>query len=82
MAVLNIDDAITTAEKRYATALQEAEVLAEKISAARKAQVKPLETQVNKMLAQVGMPNARIKVDISKGALNPTGFDGIEFLFG
>ncbi|GAA4727977.1 DNA repair protein RecN [Flavisolibacter ginsenosidimutans] len=80
-AVLNIDDAINAAEKKYADSLQQAESLAAKISAARKAQVKPLETQVNKMLAQVGMPNARIKVDVSKAPLNSTGFDAIEFLF-
>jgi len=80
-AVLNIDDAIADAEKAYAGLLQQAEELATKISSARKAQVKPLETQVNKMLAQVGMPNARIKVEITKGALNQTGFDNIEFLF-
>jgi len=80
-AVLNIDDAINAAEKKYADSLQQAESLAAKISAARKAQVKPLETQVNKMLAQVGMPNARIKVDVAKAPLNSTGFDAIEFLF-
>lgn len=33
------------------------------------------------MLSQVGMPSARIKVDISKAPLNPTGADAIEFLF-
>ncbi|RYF85826.1 MAG: DNA repair protein RecN [Chitinophagaceae bacterium] len=80
-AVLNIDDAIAAAERKYSEALQQAETFAAKISTARKAQVKPLETQVNKMLGQVGMPNARIRVDISKAALNPTGFDAIEFLF-
>jgi DNA repair protein RecN (Recombination protein N) len=80
-AVLNIDDAIATAEKQTAEALQKAEELAAKISAARKLQVKPLETQVNKMLGQVGMPNARIKVAIAKAPLNATGFDAIEFLF-
>jgi DNA repair protein RecN (Recombination protein N) len=80
-AVLNIDDAIAAAERQYAEALQQAEALATKISVARKAQIKPLETQVNKMLGQVGMPNARIKVDVSKAPLNPTGFDAIEFLF-
>src|SRR5688572_26826921 len=80
-AVLNIDEAIATAEKTHADLLQKAEALATKISAARKAQVKPLETQVNKMLGQVGMPNARIKVDIGKAPLHATGFDAIEFLF-
>ena len=80
-AVLNIDDAIAAAEKAYTELLRQAEELATKISTARKGQVKPLETQVNKMLAQVGMPNARLKVEITKGVLNATGFDNIEFLF-
>jgi DNA repair protein RecN (Recombination protein N) len=33
------------------------------------------------MLRQVGMPNAQLKVEIAKVALNETGFDLIEFLF-
>jgi DNA repair protein RecN (Recombination protein N) len=59
--VLNIDEAIVAAEKKYKELVAQAEALAAKISAARSAQIKPLETKVNKMLAQVGMPNARIK---------------------
>lgn len=80
-AVLNIDETIETTEKEYRVLLAKAEEAAGKISAARLAQVKPLETQVNKMLAQVGMPNARLKVSIQKGALTQYGFDDIEFLF-
>ncbi len=80
-AVLNIDDAIIAAEKKYADLLQQAQELAEKISVARKAQVKPLEQQVNKMLSQVGMPNARLKVEVKKATLNNTGSDDIAFLF-
>jgi DNA repair protein RecN (Recombination protein N) len=38
--------------------------LANEISEGRKKQVKPLEEKVNKLLAQVGMPNAKIKVEI------------------
>lgn len=80
-AVLNIDDAIAAAEKKYASLLQGAEELAARISASRKTQVKPLEQQVNRMLAQVGMPNARIKAEVSPVPLNATGGDNIEFLF-
>ncbi|HEY1113175.1 MAG TPA: DNA repair protein RecN [Chitinophagaceae bacterium] len=80
-AVLNIDETIEATEKEYKALLAKAEEGAAKISAARTAQVKPLETQVNKMLAQVGMPNARLKVSIQKGSLTPHGFDDIEFLF-
>lgn len=80
-AVLNIDEAITAAEKKYSDLTGQAEALAAKISAARSAQIRPLETTVNKMLAQVGMPNARIRVDIRKVVLNSTGFDDVVFLF-
>jgi DNA repair protein RecN (Recombination protein N) len=80
-AVLNIDDAISNSEKAFAQLISKAEEQALKISEARRKQVKPLETQVNKMLAQVGMPNARLKVAIVKGNLSTTGFDEIEFLF-
>lgn len=79
--VLNIDEAIATAEKKHMELNSKAEALAAKVSAARSAQIKPLETKVNKMLAQVGMPNARIKVDVRKVALNATGFDDVVFLF-
>jgi DNA repair protein RecN (Recombination protein N) len=80
-AVLNIDDAIAAGEKHYAQLLQDAEEKAGKISAARKAQVKPMEQQINKMLVQVGMPNARIKVEINRAALAMNGGDEVVFLF-
>ncbi|HWJ89559.1 MAG TPA: hypothetical protein VNR87_00525 [Flavisolibacter sp.] len=80
-AVLNIDDEIAAAEKELTVLLSKAEQQAAKISSARKAQVKPLEQQVNKMLAQVGMPNARLKVEVSTATLGPWGCDDIEFLF-
>lgn len=80
-AVLNIDDALAKAEKDFAQLISKAEEQASKISEARKKQVGPLETQVNKMLARVGMPNAKLKVEIKKGELSFNGFDAIEFLF-
>ena len=80
-AVLNIDEAIAAAEKRYSELLSESEELAAKISSARKAQIKPLEQQVNKMLVQVGMPSAKLKVEVNKTRLNTYGFDEVVFLF-
>ncbi|MEI9810338.1 MAG: DNA repair protein RecN [Bacteroidota bacterium] len=81
-AVLNIDTQISEKEKESAKLLQEAQELATKIAEGRKKQVKPLEDKVNKLLAQVGMPNARLKVDIkSLAGLNVYGSDTIEFLF-
>jgi len=80
-AVLNIDDAILVAEKNYNELMQQAKTAANKISEKRKAEAKPLEQKVNKMLAQVGMPNARLKLAVEYIELNTYGADSIDFLF-
>ena len=81
-AVLNIDDNIQQKEKQLSTTNKKALELANEISEERKKQVKPLEEKVNKLLAQVGMPNAKIKVEIKEeDELNSYGKNSIEFLF-
>ena len=81
-AVLDIDDSIQQKEKQLSIAFKKALDLANEISEERKKQVKPLEEKVNKLLAQVGMPNAKIKVEIKDEAeLNSYGKNNIEFLF-
>jgi DNA repair protein RecN (Recombination protein N) len=81
-AVLNIDEAIHQKEKESNRLKEEAAELAKKISEARQKQIKPLEDKVNKLLVQVGMPNAKLKVDNKcETELNQYGIDKIEFLF-
>jgi DNA repair protein RecN (Recombination protein N) len=81
-AVLNIDDSIQQKEKELMATYKSALQLADEISEGRKKQVKPLEEKVNKLLAQVGMPNAKIKVEIKdEEKLNSFGKNSIEFLF-
>lgn len=80
-AVLNIDAQIQEKENEKNHLQLAARQLATKISGNRKKQVKPLEDKVNKLLTQVGMPNAKLKVEIKETALNPAGADDIEFLF-
>jgi DNA repair protein RecN (Recombination protein N) len=80
-AVLNIDDSIVLKEKELKQLALEAEAAAGKISEARHKQVKPLEDKVNALLVQVGMPNARLKVEIKETVLQPSGKDEIAFLF-
>jgi len=81
-AVLNIDDAIREKEKQLTEKGKLLSTQAQKISDGRKKQVKPFEDKVNKLLTQVGMPNAKIKVEIKTIAeLNAFGIDSIEFLF-
>jgi DNA repair protein RecN (Recombination protein N) len=81
-AVLNIDDAVYNKEKLVQQLVQEADNLASQLTANRVKQVKPLTEKVNKLLAQVGMPNAMLKVYIgSLNNLQQHGKDAIEFLF-
>jgi DNA repair protein RecN (Recombination protein N) len=80
-AVLHIDEEIAQKEKETVRLLEEAGKLAKKITAARTKEVKPLEDKVNKLLVQVGMPNARIRVDVRADELREFGADVIEFLF-
>nr|MBA2745082.1 DNA repair protein RecN [Flavisolibacter sp.] len=79
--VLNIDETIDTTETAYNKLFAAITEKASAISAKRKAIIKPLEQQVNQMLVQVGMPNARIKVDITAAGLNAFGADEIALLF-
>lgn len=80
-AVLHIDDTILAKEKEVAALYKEAEQLAGRLSAARKEQIKPLESDVNRLLTQVGMPNAKLKVELKDSSLHQYGKDQIDFLF-
>jgi DNA repair protein RecN (Recombination protein N) len=80
-AVLNISHEIEKLEKQSTVYFAAAENIAGKISANRSAQVKGFTQKVNQLLAQVGMPNAQLKVSIINSPLNTTGMDSIDFLF-
>ncbi len=79
--VLNLDAEIARLEKKVNTELQAATALAQTLTNNRQKQLAPFEKETNKLLVQVGMPNARIKVSLSEAPLDVTGSDSIEFLF-
>lgn len=80
--VTNLKDEILKKEKQSGEFYNEALKIAEKISLKRQKQLKPFEEKVNQLLKQVGMPNARLKVDIQNAnTLNLFGNNTIEFLF-
>ena len=80
--VLNIDEALHKQEAEAARLQASAAQMASAMSASRQQQARPLEEKVNALLRQVGMPNARLKVEIRQaGALQLFGTDNIEFLF-
>ncbi len=81
-AVFNIDERLQQKEKETERLFEEARYVATKISEGRNKQVKPLEEKVNSLLEQVGMLNARLKIEVNKiEDLNFYGADAIEFLF-
>ena len=80
-AVLDIDAVIGERTALVASLAQKADSIAEQIHAGRKKQIKPLQESVNKLLAQVGMPNARLQVQVTLTSLHAHGKDDVEFLF-
>lgn len=79
--VLNISAAIEKLETETKKLFNECLKTAESISSNRTKHTKAFSDQVNKLLAQVGMPNALMKIELSRRDLTETGIDDIEFLF-
>jgi len=81
-SVLDIDEQLGAKEKEVEEMRQRVSVLATKISNERNRQIKLLEEKVNDLLSQVGMPNARLKVNIrTADDFNFHGIDIVDFLF-
>jgi len=80
-AVLNSEAAIQQKEKEAGALRKEAVESARRITAGRLKQIRPFEDKVNHLLARVGMPNAKLKVDMIPAELNEWGADSVHFLF-
>lgn len=81
-AVLDIGEQLELKEKETTRLFSEATERAAKISEGRRKQTKLLEGKVNDLLGQVGMPNAKLKVEVGNcEELNFYGSDKIQFLF-
>lgn len=79
--VFNLDSEIAQLDKELSLQYALAQQMAQTLTDNRKKQITPLEKKTEKLLSQVGMPNARIKITIIPAPLNITGGDTIEFLF-
>lgn len=79
--VLNMEQSIAEKEKEKAGLKQQLEVEAELIHTKRVKQSGVLAKQVNALLQQIGMPNARLQVELTSTSLNQFGKDEISFLF-
>ena len=80
--VTNLFEAITQKERSSKEYFDEAIKKAKTISEKRQKEIVPFEEKVNQLLSQMGMPNAKIKVEIKEEEnLNSFGNNKIEFLF-
>ena len=79
--LFNISTAIEKQEKESNKLLADATAVAKKINANRVKHATPFTQKVNSLLAQIGMPNAQVKVDLQPAQLSATGSDEINFLF-
>lgn len=80
----SLDDRIAGLEKEKEKLFTGLHRMADKISAARAKVIPGIETKVKKMLSELGMPNAILKIEQEVLALNElsnTGKDSIRFLF-
>lgn len=79
--VLNFDEILEKAEKETQIALQKALHKAQILSERRKAVVGSLEKELQKLLAELGMPNARLQIQIFPTELYSAGSDKVSFFF-
>ena len=79
--VLNLNDQITSLSTLVKKLEKEVITAAAALTAKREKQITPLTNNVNKLLHQVGMPNAKIKVTIDELPYHLFGKDKVDILF-
>ncbi len=80
-AVLSLDEEINQLTKQVKADEKQVVELAISLTQKRNKETAPFTKNVNQLLHQVGMPNAKIKVTIDEVAYNAYGKDKIDFLF-
>ncbi|HTH31182.1 MAG TPA: DNA repair protein RecN [Lacibacter sp.] len=80
-SVADLSNTIALKEKEAAIQQQQLEKEAALMHDHRKKHLDPFTKQVNELLSRVGMPNARLKVELTTIPLNQYGTDSINFLF-
>jgi DNA repair protein RecN (Recombination protein N) len=80
-AVLSLDEEINQLTKQVKSDEKQVVELANTLTQKRNKETPPFTKNVNQLLHQVGMPNAKIKVTIDEVAYNAYGKDKIDFLF-
>jgi len=79
--VLDLDGDIEKAGREFRRHEAEADEWASVLAAGRRKVAPVLEKRIGELLSRVGMPNARLKVEVSESGKGPAGIDKVEFLF-
>ena len=77
----NLDEAIADARIALEQAYSAMQQAATALSASRRAAAEPIALQANALLHDLGMPNARLQIQITDTAPAPLGADVVNFLF-
>ena len=80
-SIENVELAIEDLKKEISILRKSLENEADRLSLNRKKSLDPFTLKVKKLLEQIGMPNATLKVSIQNQTMNQYGIDDIEFLF-
>lgn len=80
-AIINSDEAIAQAEQSVAECEKRAKALAEQLHKARAKAAPAFAAEVVKILAKVGMAEARMEIRLTPVALSASGADTVDFLF-
>lgn len=80
-SVQNLDEAMAATKADMDLALEQVKELAAKLSASRKSVFKRFEDELHHLLADLGMPNARLVIQHSTAAPMATGTDVVSILF-
>ena len=79
--VLNFDEALIKAQKKQEQALEEVKKSAKSLSEKRKDGAEAIEQDLLTLFADLGMPNAQLRIDIQNVEPSISGMDKVAFLF-
>ncbi len=79
--VFNLDAILAAAKSKLKTLSEELQLKAEQLSKSREKIFTPLCKQITKLLIELGIPNASLKIEIDKIDPTSTGIDSIDILF-
>lgn len=78
---VNLDDELERAKAALAEATETLDQQAKRLTATRERVFKSLCQEISKLLHELEMPDAQLKIDNDKVAAGPTGSDSLEILF-